>query len=115
MNKLSQDLHEPSNHVAIAENNVAATEEASKEKIQASLQELSDHVAATKDKVAAAAEASKEKIQASLKKSKEDAKARQASFKASLSEKPAAAGLQWEELQDNVNQKIQQIKNERET
>ena len=86
MKKLSEDLHELSGHVANAENKVAAVEEASKEKIHAS-----------------------------LKKSKEDSKARQASFTDNLSEKPAAAGFQWEELQDNFNQKIQQIKNKRET
>ena len=49
------------------------------------------------------------------KKSKADATARQASFKASVMGNQAANAAQWKELQDNYNQKIQQIKNKIET
>ena len=42
-------------------------------------------------------------------------KARQAEFKAKVKKEQASAASDWEELQDNFNQKTQQIKNKIET
>ena len=84
-------------------------------KLSEDLQKLSAHVANTENKVAAAEQGTREKVEASLQKSKADAKARQADFKANVQQKHAAAASQWEEIQDDFNQKVQQIKNKRET
>ena len=84
-------------------------------KLSEQLKELSDRVAKAETKAAAAAQESKEKVEASIQKSKADATARQASFKASVMGNQAANAAQWKELQDNYNQKIQQIKNKIET
>ena|SRR5271157_1050988 len=85
------------------------------EKLSEDLQELSDQVADTKNTVAAAGQKSKEKVEASIKKSKEAAKARQESFKTNIKQTHATGACHWEELQEINNQKIQQIKNKRET
>ena len=84
-------------------------------KLSEYLQELTDHVANAEKKAAAAEQGSKEKVEASIMKTKVDAKARQESFKTKVQEKHSTAASQWEELQDNYNQKILQIKNKRET
>ena len=84
-------------------------------KLTENLQELSDHIAGTENKVAAAEQGSKEKIEVSIKHSKEAAKARQESFKNNIRQTNAAMASHWEELQDDYNQKIQQIKNKMET
>ena len=79
------------------------------------LRQLGNHLAKTEKKISAAGEKTKKKLEASINKSKEVAKTRQESFKANVKEKEATAALQWGELQDNYNQKIQQIKNKIET
>jgi hypothetical protein len=53
-------------------------------KLSDDLQELANHVADAEKKAAAAEQATKEKVEASIQKSKEDAKARQESFKADV-------------------------------
>ncbi len=84
-------------------------------KLSENLEELSEHVANTEKKVAAAEQESREKLDASIKKSKADAKARQESFKNNVKVKQSTAALQWEELQANYNTKVLQIKNKIET
>ena len=79
------------------------------------LRQLGNHLAKTEKKISAAGEKTKKKLEASINKSTEVAKTRQESFKANVKEKEATAALQWGELQDNYNQKIQQIKNKIET
>jgi len=84
-------------------------------KLTENLQELSSHVANTEKKVDAAEQESREKLEASIKKSKAGAKVRQQSFKAKIHERQPASASQWEELQENFNQKVLQIKNKWET
>src|SRR5690349_17725351 len=77
--------------------------------------ELSDRVANTEQKAAAAEKDNKQKVEASIQKAKADAKARQDTFKAKVMERKAADAAQWDELQANYHQKVQQIKNKIET
>src|SRR5512139_4040264 len=79
------------------------------------LKNLSDRVADAQTKVATAKKESKQKVEASIKQAKVDAKARQESFKDSAKAKQTAAAVQWQEMQDNYHQKVQQIKNKIET
>ena len=84
-------------------------------KLSESLQELSDHVANTENKVAAAEQETKAKVEAALQKSKADAKARQADFKDHVQQEQAEAASIWEDMQNDFTQRLQQIKNKRET
>ena len=84
-------------------------------KLSENLRELADHVAITENKATAAEQESKEKVQASIAKSKADAKGRQEAFKAQVSAKQAASAQQWEDLQSSYNQKVLQIKNKIDT
>jgi hypothetical protein len=79
-------------------------------KLSESLQELADHAAKVEKKVAAAEQQSKEKMQATIDASKADAKARQDEFKAKVSEGEAAMASQWDDLQANYNRQVAQIK-----
>jgi hypothetical protein len=79
-------------------------------KLSEDLQDLADHVAQKEKEAEAAEQASKAKVEASLQKSKAEAKARQESFKADVKKKQAATAMHWQELQDNYNKKVQQIK-----
>jgi DNA polymerase II small subunit/DNA polymerase delta subunit B len=80
-------------------------------KLSEQLKELSDRVAMAEMKAAAAQQDSKEKVEAALQKSRADAEARQASFKADVQAKQAAAASDWEALQADFHRKTQQIKN----
>lgn len=79
-------------------------------KLSESLQALADHVANMEKKVTAAEKETKEKVEATINASKVDAKARQDEFKAQVNEGKAAAASQWEDLQTNYNQQVEQIK-----
>ena len=84
-------------------------------KLSESLQELSDHVANTENKVAAAEQETKAKVESALQKSKADAKARQADFKDHVQQQQSEAASIWEDMQNDFTQRLQQIKNKRET
>ena len=84
-------------------------------KLSEQLKELSDRVAMAETKVATAQQGSKQKMEATIQKSKADAEARRASFKADVQAKQAAAAVDWEALQADFHQKMQQIKNKIET
>ena len=84
-------------------------------KLSESLQELSDHVANTENKVAAAEQETKAKVEVALQKSKADAKARQADFKDHVRQEQSEAASIWEDMQNDFTQRLQQIKNKRET
>jgi hypothetical protein len=84
-------------------------------KLSESLKELSDHVANTENKVAAAEQETKVKVEVALQKSKADANARQADFKDHIQQEQAEAVSLWEDMQNDFSQRLQQIKNKRET
>ena len=80
-------------------------------KLSENFKDLSDHVADTKQKVADAEKQTKEKVETTIKKSKDAAKARQASFTTKVKEAKVVPVAQWDEVQENFHQKTQQIKN----
>jgi hypothetical protein len=79
-------------------------------KLSESLQELANHAADMEKKVAAAEQQSKEKMEVTINATRADAKARQDEFKAKVKAEKEEVASQWEELQTNYNQQVEQIK-----
>jgi hypothetical protein len=80
-------------------------------KLSDSLRELADRLAEVEEAIRASEEESKEKLEAAILRSKTNAQARQEAFRAEVKAMEAAAAQQWEDLQRSHNQKVQQIKN----
>jgi hypothetical protein len=84
-------------------------------KLSESLKELSNHVANTENKVAVAEQETKARVEVALQRSKADAKDRQADFRGHVQHEQAEAIALWEDMQNDFSQRLQQIKNKRET
>lgn len=84
-------------------------------KLSEQLKELSNRVAMAETKATAAQQESKEKVETTIQKSKSDAETRRASFTANVQAKQTTAASDWEALQADFHQKTQQIKNKIET
>jgi len=80
------------------------------QKLSELLRELADRAENAENKAAAMEQEASEKVHTAIDSSKADAKARRDEFKAKFANKKAAVGSDWKKLQEDHNDRVEQIK-----